>query len=375
MKDFPRIPRSFALLRLETDGGVVGYGETSSSYGHSYPNVVREIVEGILAKALIGRDPTDIAGLVKGMRRYVWPYLGWEGVGNSAIGAAEIALYDILGKVEGRPLYQLLGATRDRIPLYGTGTTFFEQPPEWHAAFFDGALEHGFTAVKARVGRDRDWDLDLVRTVRHHIGPDVKLMVDAYMTYGRDTALAMAEEFEQYDIHFLEEPVSQYRLDVLQELRADCRIPIAVGERVFSPFGFERIIAHQAADILQPDVTIVGGVESFAVVCELARESGVRVCPHIGGLTAVGIAAGLHTALAHGNCEMLEFDLGPYQPLRDDMIAQRVFALTAIEDGELKAPDGPGLGIEVNEEKFATYAYQPGAVYPDVYPHYGAGEL
>jgi L-alanine-DL-glutamate epimerase-like enolase superfamily enzyme len=371
MKDFPPIPRSFALTRVETDAGIVGYGEASSSYGHSYPFVVKEIVEGVLTRALLGRDPLEVASLTVEMQKYAWPYLGWDGVANAAIGALEVALWDICGKAEGVPVCDLLGRKADQVSLYGTGTTYFEMTPEWHAEFMDRALERGFGAVKARVGHDPDWDVSLVRTLRAHIGKDVRLMVDAYMTYGHDTASSMIRAFEPYDIYFVEEPIGLFALDNLARLAQETETKIAVGERIFSKYRFEEILQRKAADVVQPDATIVGGILAFQEVCELARKHNAEISPHIGGLTAVGIAANLHAACAQDGVTFFEYDLGPYQPLRDDLVRDPVFSLDRIGSGILRLPEGVGLGIDVDESKFEQYVYQPGDVYPDVYPHYG----
>jgi L-alanine-DL-glutamate epimerase-like enolase superfamily enzyme len=371
MKDFPPIPRSFAIIRVETDSGIVGYGEASSSYGHSYPLVVKEIVEGVLSKVLIGKDPLDIATLTVEMQKYAWPYLGWGGVANAAIGAVEISLWDIRGKAEQLPICELLGKKVDHVSLYGTGTTYFEKPPEWHAEFMDRALERGFKAVKARVGHQPEWDLSLVRTLRNHIGSDINLMVDAYMTYSQAMAVAMIDAFEPYGIYFMEEPIALFRLDNLAELRQATETRIAIGERIFSKHRFEEIIKMKAADVIQPDVTIVGGIAAYQEVCALARKHAVELSPHIGGLSAIGIAANLHAACAHDNISFFEYDLGPYQPLRDVLIRDPLFSLERIESGFLQLPEGPGLGIDVDESKFEQYPYEPGLVYPDVYPDYG----
>lgn len=371
LKDFPRIPRSFAIVRVRTDEGVVGYGEASSSYGHSYPDVIKTIIDSVLSRILIGEDPREIDALLLKMQKYTWPYLGWNGVANSAIGAIEIALWDILGKVAGKPIYQLLNATRKSILLYGTGTTYFEMTPAWHAAFMDRAMRQDFQAIKVRVANNATWDVDVVRTVREHIGPDIKLMVDAYMSYSMDQALNMIERFREYDIYFMEEPISFFRLEEMAMVTEKSLVPIAIGERIFSVFGFEEIVKWKAASILQPDATIVGGIKAFNEVCELAKANGLEVCPHIGGLTAIGIAANLHASVSNDNCTFVEYDLGPYQPLRDDLIQEPIFAIESVSGGKLCVPEGPGLGINVDEEKFLKYQYKAGAVYPDVYPHYG----
>lgn len=375
-KDFPRIPRSFAVVRIETDSGIVGYGEASSSYGHAYPGVVKQIVEGILARVIRGEDPFAVERLIRKMRNYLWGYLGSDGVTAQAIGAVEIALWDIMGKSLNAPVYQLLGGAKDRVELYGTGTTYFEKDANWHCRFIDKALEKGFLGIKIRVGKDAgEWDINLVRTVREHIGEHVKLMVDAYATYTPATAIRMANLFKDYNVHFFEEPVPQSDIGSLARVAEVSPIPIAVGERIFTLQGFKEVVLRRAAHVLQPDAAICGGLIESKKICAIAEAFGFPVAVHIGGLTAIGIAANLHLAASTPGCSMLEYDLAPYQPLRDEILRDPVFCVDSITDGYLAVPQGPGLGIDVDETKFEQFQYQGDTIYPDLYPCYGAGEL
>lgn len=375
MKDEPEIPRSFALVRVDCGDGMVGWGEASSAYGHSYPFVVKEIVEGVLARALIGKAALDIEERLFDMRRYATQFLGASGVVSQAIGGVEIALWDLLGKAGNLPLYRLLGGRRSEVRLYGTGTTYFEKDPDWHAKYFSNCIAHGFSGVKVRVGKSREWDLALVRAVRDFVGPDVEVYVDAFMSYSQRMALEMAREFHDLAVGFFEEPIRQEVLGGLTRLVEKSPVPIAVGERLYSAREFQAVIEARAADVLQPDATIVGGLREALRVCELGALSGCRVVPHIGGLSAVGIAANLHLACASDAVVELEYDIGPYQPLRDEILRDPLLSLDGIEGGVLPAPQGPGLGIDIDEEQLAKFAYVPGAVYPDIYPQYGAGVL
>jgi len=375
MKDQPAIPRSFALVRIESDEGVVGWGEASSAYGHSYPLVVKEVVEGVLARALIGKNVFDIEQRLFDMRRYATQFLGASGIISQAIGGVEIALWDILGKTAGLPLYQILGGRRSEVRLYGTGTTYFEMEPAWHAKYFENCLAHGFRGVKVRVGKSKEWDLSLVSTVREFIGDDVALYVDAFMSYSPQLALEMARKFADYGVGFFEEPIRQEVIGSLTKLVERSPIPIAVGERLYSAREFNAVMQAKAADVLQPDATIVGGIREAQRVCDLGGLNGFRVVPHIGGLTAVGIAANLHLACSSDAVSELEYDIGPYQPLRDEILSDPILSLDSIEGGVLRAPSGGGLGIDIDETKLAVFTYEPGDVYPDIYPHYGAGDL
>jgi len=375
-KEYPPIPRSMALVRVETDSGLVGYGEASTSYGHFYPRVVRAIVDDAISRAIVGKDPLDVQARLRDMKLYVRPWLGSEGVSAQVIGAVEIALWDILGKELGVPIAQLFGARKNKIPLYATGPTYPEMDPEWHSRFFDQPLELGFVGVKTRIasGVSIDADVTQIEAVRKHVGPNARLMADAYWTYSPGSALKLARRVADYDLFWFEEPMPQHMINGFVRLTEKSPVPIAVGERIYSLAGFEAVVNRKAADILQPDPTVCGGILECIEINALAKANDVPVFPHIGGLTAVGIAAGLHLAAAI-DCDMLEYDFGPRQPLRDEMLRDPQFAPDHLVDGCLVVPERPGLGIEIDESIFEKYAYSPGKIYPDIYPQLGVGRL
>ena len=195
VKKSPALPRSFYLVKIETDAGIFGFGEASSAYGHNYPLVVKEIVEGTFKRILIGEEATDIERLVTKMRTYVWGYLGATGVASQAISAIEIALWDILGKATNMPIYKLLGADKHEVDVYATGGANFSEGFDWHKRFFERNLKEGFTGIKIRVGKNKEWDEEFVKIIREFVGDDINIMIDAYMTYRPDTALEMAQRF------------------------------------------------------------------------------------------------------------------------------------------------------------------------------------
>ena len=146
-------------------------------------------------------------------------YLGWEGLSSQTIGAVEIALWDILGKTLGAPVHQLLGGRAYPIPLYGTGTTMFEQSHDWHAHYFDQCVALGFKGIKVRLGRAVDEDVELVELVREHVGPDLLIGVDSYWFHDVDSAIELATRIAPYRIHFFEEPIPQYQIEGLERLQ------------------------------------------------------------------------------------------------------------------------------------------------------------
>jgi L-alanine-DL-glutamate epimerase-like enolase superfamily enzyme len=370
----PPMGRGFALIRLETDGGVVGFGETTTNYGHSYPTVVRTIVDDILKRRLVGSDPLDIRARLDEMHLWLDGYLGWDGVTAQVVGGVEIALWDILGKTVEQPIWRVLGGSRKSLPLYGTGTTAFERSPEWHAHYFDEAFERGIKAIKVRLGNDPRADEALVAGVRSIVGPEIEIAVDAYWAYPPDAAIRLAQRIAQYDVLFFEEPVPQPLLNGLARVREASPIPIAVGERVFTASSYQLVAEKRAADIFEPDVTLAGGFLEGLAIADLAKAHGLTVIPHVGGSTAVGIAANAHFA-ACIDCPLVEYDIDPYQPLRDEILREPILAMNRLDDGRLSVPDGPGLGIEIEEEAFARFPYRSGKEYAEIYPEHAAGRL
>jgi L-alanine-DL-glutamate epimerase-like enolase superfamily enzyme len=143
---------------------------------------------------------------------------------------------------------------------------------------------------------------------------------------------------------------------------------------VFSLAGFRDVVHHRAADVLQPDATVCGGILECLEVASLAKAHDLAVVPHVGGLTAVGVAAGLHLSAAM-EPELMEYDPDPYQPLRDELLVDPIFGMDRVVDGRLSVPSGPGLGIEIDEAVLAAYPYERGTLYQEVYPEHGAGRL
>lgn len=377
-KDVPHIPRCFFLVKVSTDEGVFGFGEASSSYGHCYPLVVQEVVDGTFRRVLTGEDPTRIQHLIAKMRTYTWGYLGAGGVASQAVSAVEIALWDILGKVAGLPVYKLLGGHKNAVEVYACGTVKFDVEPAWHCELLQKWKEsYGLLGFKIRVGHSKAWDEEFARAARQTVGPNSKLMIDAYMTYSAETAAEMARRFAPYEPYFFEEPLPGEDFNALARLTKSSPIPIALGERVGTLFGFQQLLENGVGNVFQPDVTISGGIAEGMKICSMAEAFSVRCMPHIGGLTAVGIAANLHLALAHTNARLLEVDPWEYQPLRDELLREPIFDLKNLRDGKMPAPEKPGLGIEIDETVLEKYPYQPGTpMYPeDYFPSYGAGRL
>jgi L-alanine-DL-glutamate epimerase-like enolase superfamily enzyme len=368
----PPMMRSFALVRVETDSGLVGWGEASTNWGHSYPTVFAAAVRDVCAPVLVGREPREVRSRLADLRTRMDGYLGWDGFTSQTIAAVELALWDILGRSLDTPVWQLLGGDGTSLPLYGTGTTMFDESAAWHAAYFDAGVAAGIGTVKVRLGRDIQADVDVVRAVRDRVGPGIRIGVDSYWFHDARTALTLAERLEPLGVVFFEEPLPQYQTAALTWLAERSPIPIAVGERVFSPRQFRELAQSGGSWIFQPDASICGGILATLEVAQIAADAGIPVYPHVGGPTAIGLAANLHAASAAG-VPLVEYDLDPYQPLVDDLAPGLGF--TAIRDGRLAPPVGPGLGVDVPDDIESRYPYLPGETYTDVFPDHERGTV
>ncbi len=351
-----------AIVVVETDEGLIGYGEAKGS-----PLVVKAIVESRLKPLLVGEDPSRIAYLWEKMYsgsrlplalKYGRPYQGHNVKGETmcAISGVDVALWDIAGKTFGVPIYKLLGGgVRSRIRAYGSGGW---AGPGAAATELQSYVERGFTAVKMRVGGLDDEDFPArsiarVEEVRAAVGPKVDIMLDAHGALTSNQASRLAHEVEQFEITWFEEPVvADDDLPGLREVRQRTRIPIATGENEQGSFAFRAILDAHAADILQPDIAIAGGLSECCRIAAVAHAHGVGVAPHVWG-SAILWAASLQFGAAIPNCIIFEFGQA-YNPLLYDLLVSPV----AVDgDGHVTVPTAPGLGVELQPDLEKKYPY------------------
>jgi L-alanine-DL-glutamate epimerase-like enolase superfamily enzyme len=305
---------------------------------------------------LIGRDPRDITALwetiYNGTRAHyvsahgrTFPIVGRRGITVSALSGIDIALWDLLGKALGQPVWRLLGGRlRERVPAYASGGW---APVGGVGKQLRQYVERGHRAVKMRVGlQDRSVDDSAarVREARESLGPEVGLMVDAHGTWSVREAQRFARKVADCDLAWLEEPVSPDNVAGQAEVRAATDIPIAAGETEQTRFAFRDLLEARAVDVLQPDVAIAGGITETLRICALAATHGLTVAPHLWG-GAILFASGLHLAVATPCVTTLEFSRGE-NPLLNELV-QEPFDLV---DGHVLAPDRPGLGLTLNRD-------------------------
>ena len=355
------------LVRIESDGGIVGWGE-GGQYGPAEP--VASVIESVFAPMLLGGDPR--------VPTVVWEALyaasrdfGQKGTYVEAISAIDIALWDILGQAAGLPVHTLLGgAFRDSVQAYATGCYYkgsgaFDGTAAL-AALQDEARSYvgqGFRILKTKIGLiSVEADLARLAAIREAVGPEVVLLTDANHAYNAATAIRAGRGLERLDIRWFEEPVPPEDRDGYRRVRAALDIPIAGGECEFTRFGFRDLLGGGCVDIAQPDTCAAGGFSEMQKIQALAAAHGVMVCPHVWG-SGIAVAAALHVLattpwapysfqrVALQNEPVVEFDRNP-NPMRDDIL-EEPFRLD--DKGRLAVPDGPGLGVRVIEERLAPF--------------------
>ncbi len=363
--DFGRIA-SFdsVLVRIETDDGLVGWGEAKAGVGSAASaHGLAAIVNLDYAPLLVGEDPREVTRLWDVLyntpregyalaRGHVLPQLGRRGLSISAIAGVDLALWDLLGKSLGAPVWRLLGGRRAaRMPAYASGGWADE------AGIGEQLLGYvrqgGFRAVKMRVGvmdGEPHRSAARVRAARRALGPDVKLMADAHGTWTVAEAKAFCRMVEDCDLYWLEEPVTADDKVGLAEVRRASPVPIATGESEFTRHDFREIAELRGADVLQPDLAIAGGLTEGARIGAIASAFNLRLAPHLWS-GAPAFAAGLALAASQSAGFILEYSLGA-NPLLHELVHERF----PVADGELEIPDRPGLGITIDEEFVRRHA-------------------
>jgi D-galactarolactone cycloisomerase len=341
-----RNSRSATLVQIETDEGITGLGSCSGN-----GELIEVLVGKVLKPLLIGMDPTGIDEIWdKAYVRGGHKEFGTRGIGVVALSGIDIALWDIIGKVRGMPLYQLLGGKScDKVPVYATA--LYPEAPAKVAKRARSFAEKGFHGVKIKVGFDLDQDTRIVRAVREELGKDFIVMTDANQGYALGVALKAAEAFSECGVFWLEEPLFAEDIEGHARLREKGRVPIAVGENLHTYYAFENFVARGAVDFLQPDVARAGGITEIRKIAQLAARHNLNVSFHTWG-DAVALAGSLHLSASLKECSAMELDY-TYNPLREELLK----APLEVKNGFMTPPDQPGLGVELDLGALERFAF------------------
>ena len=347
--------RTALLVRIMTDSGLAGWGEALQPQAGP-------IVQNMLAPQLLGQDPMERLPLRQRMAACFPAGGGFCGLALEAIGAVDIALWDLAGKALGQPLHRLLGgAVRNRIKVYASGLYYGDRDADLASEAL-GYAKQDFCGVKMKIG----WlpvpeDLVRVRAVCRALGETVPLMVDANQFYNRAAAIDMGRRLEDLGVFWLEEPLPMEEVEGYAHLANRLSLRIAAGENLHGPQRFYPFLSGHWISIAQPNLARIGGITEFPAIAVLAKTFGVPLALHGWG-SPVLISAALHVLAClpadSGVSEshpcvqepVLELDCTP-NPLREVLPSE----VLAPRNGALPIPDGPGLGVDPEESRFAPY--------------------
>jgi L-alanine-DL-glutamate epimerase-like enolase superfamily enzyme len=362
--DFGRIAAfDSTLVRVEAEGGLTGFGEAKAAVGSAGTSAALvTCVEQELAPLLIGEDARDISRLWDVMyngsrahyaiaRGHAFPILGRRGLTIGALAGIDMALWDLLGKSLGQPVWRLLGGRRQaRMPAYASGGW---APADGIAAELQRFIDRGdFKAVKMRVGAGDgtlEHSIARVRAAREGLDRGIGIMCDAHGTWTAAEAKRFCRAVAECDLDWLEEPVTADDKRGQAEVRASTDIPIASGESEFTRFDFRDLIELRAVDILQPDLSIAGGITEAMRIEALASANQLRFAPHLWG-GALTFASGLHVAAVASSGFILEYSLGA-----NPMLHELAVESFPVVEGCVEIPDRPGLGVTIDEDFVARY--------------------
>lgn len=344
--------RQSTILRLQTEDGAEGLGE---AWG---PASVTRAHLDLLRPLLIGRDVHDTEHVASLMLSQNY-HTGIQNQMIACLGAIDMAALDAIGKLHGIPVARLLGGIgRTRLPVYASGGYMTEEPARDFPAMLDRLAAAKAPGAKIKIGINPRSDAERVRLARRTLGDTTLLMVDANGNYTLDEACESMRRIAEYDIHWYEEPLPPQDFAGYAELRRRSSIPVATGEALYTAWDFKRLIEQRGVDVVQPDLTMCGGVRAARDIALLTRLDNLRLSPHVWG-SAVGLAAACHFVASLPDYPhsrnvpypvFIEYDVGE-NPLRDDLLQQKL----RYEDGCLLLPDGPGLGIAMDETVVARY--------------------
>jgi galactonate dehydratase len=344
-------PPRWLFLKVETDAGISGWGEpVLEGRAESVAAMVAE-----LADYLVGKDPLRIEDHWTVLYRGGF-YRG-GGVHMSALAGIDQALWDIKGKACGLPVHQLLGGPlRDRIRVYSW--IGGDRPADTAAAARD-AVGRGFTAVKMNATEELqfvdsharvDRTIANVAAVREAVGPAVGIGLDFHGRVHRPMAKVLVKELEPFRLMFIEEPVLSEHADALRELAGLTSVPIALGERLFSRWDFKKVLADGWVDIIQPDPSHAGGITETRKIAAMAEAYDVAVALHC-PLGPIALAACLQLDAVVYNAFIQEQSLRIHYNEGSDLLDYvKNRDAFAYQDGFVKIPVGPGLGVEIDEE-------------------------
>lgn len=355
--------KNWIFVKVETDEGHHGWGEAYSQYDRD--RAITAHVEE-MGRYLVDRDPFHIKHFTQmafddyAARRGSLEFY-------SALSGIEAALWDIVGKATGQPVYNLLGGpVRDRIRVYANGWYYKMTEPDEYARAAEKVIEQGFTALKMDpvtgpwrnyISREQELrSVEVLSAVRNAVGPDVDILLDLHRRLSPMHAISLAARYEEFGPYYYEEPCMWENVEALAEIKASVSLPIVTGEAIYAKAGFRPIFQAGAADIINPDVASCGGILELKEIAAMAEPHYVAVSPHNYNSTTLALAATVHASAVMPNFVITEYFL-PFVELGREICPGMLEPV----NGYIDLPTAPGLGVDLDEEVLAKY---PGKQFP-----------
>ncbi len=350
--------KNWLFVRLETDqDGLYGIGEgTLNAFAKSAEAIIHE-----LTPRFVGTDPFQIETIIQRMTRDLYSEGGQ--LHMTAVAAIEVACWDIIGKVTGRPIYDLIGGRyHESLPAYANGWYAGPRTPESFAERARQVVDRGYKALKfdpfganwrAMTLPERHLSIDIVRAVREEVGPDIELMIEVHSRFSVAEAVWVGERLAEFEPTWFEEPTAHQNIASVVEVARKLSIPVSTGESFSSPQQFAELLSHDAVHILQPEPGSMGGIWRTRQVAAMADAHYAVVAPHnaqgpISTATCIQIGAATPNLLVQEIFD--EFNVDWEQEIVDHH--------AEVIDGRIAIPDRPGLGVDLNWAELEKHPYE-----------------
>ena len=353
--------RELLFVKVETDEGLYGVGEARPL---QRTDTMLGYLEEVIPRLVLGSDPFEIEKLVHRLMREDYGRVGE--IVMTGLALIEVACWDIMGKALGQPVYRLLGgAVRDKIKAYANGWYRVERTPEEFHQAAKEVVAKGYKGLKFDPFGAGFYELDraeknhvisLVEAVYDAVGPEVDILIEMHGRFNTVTAVEMAKELARFKPAWIEEPVPPENMKALRDVREavlPMGIPVATGERIHSPHDYRELFEQRATDIIQVDISHFGGLLNTKKLAGTAETYYMLMAPHnVGG--PVSTAAALHFAASTDNFKIQEF----FNDFADRHVMDAAPGVPPVVDGYFALPEGPGLGVELNEDVIAAHPRQ-----------------
>lgn len=350
------VKRDAVLIKVETDEGITGWGE--AHHGRC-PGAIAKLIDTTLSELVVGMDALDVVGVWARVYRMQLASHGMGAAAAMALSGLDIALWDIRGKAAGWPIWRLLGGASKPIPAYAGGISLGWQDPSSLAEEAKGHVATGYRALKLRMGDTPARDIARVRAVRDAVGDEIEILTDANTGYSLADVRKVMPAFEEMAVGWLEEPFPPHDHRSYREAAALGTVPLAAGENHFTRFEFTTLVEDGAVGYVQPDLSKTGGITETMRIAALASAYKMSVNPHTSA-TGINMVATLHLLAAVDNPGYFEGDVAAHNPFRDEVVG---LPYRLDGNGCVCPVDGPGLGVEVDEEFIARHGLIEGPCY------------